>query len=220
MTQLRMLLLAFFFTVMSTAQAETGPVLFKDYLYGMADEGFSNNSAYYNCSEEFSVNALCLDDVSFLSTKFTIGLLFQEKRLQSVVLYTDFSEPTYLKTISALIKSFQISSMQSKNKNLDIIELNYKKTKEANLRGIINSFESNALSEGLLTYTFLEIQEYKNDHAINLVDLIRKLPNSSRQVDFTVGEEQNETLLVLSFTLPALKLQQLQDIIRKPIEKF
>jgi len=60
--------------------------LFKNYVYQTPLAKFAEATGYYDCSEDVSGTARCIDDVDFLEEKFTVALIFSGDKLMMVSL--------------------------------------------------------------------------------------------------------------------------------------
>ena len=208
------------FALASLSVLASGPKLFKEYRYDAQEQEFANIDAYYDCSEDVGAPALCIDEVSFLSAQFAGVLTFQDEQLRSVSLIAEFSEPLYQRVVAALVQKFQLAVLQSHNDRLDLIALRREISNQSELTARVSAFESVALTQGMLTYAFLDTKNKASGLAKNVVELIQQLPEDAREVDLTVGEDADDSWLTLKFMLPVLQIKQTEQLLRKPTEDF
>ena len=208
------------FALASLSVLASGPKLFKEYRYDAQEQEFANIDAYYDCSEDVGAPALCIDEVGFLSAQFAGVLTFQDKRLRSVSLIAEFSETLYQRVVAALVQKFQLAVLQSDNDRLDLIALRREISNQSELTARVSAFESVALTQGMLTYAFLDTKNKASGLAKNVVELIQQLPEDAREVDLTVGEDAYDSWLTVKFMLPVLQIKQTEQLLRKPTEDF
>ena len=72
----------------------------------------------------------------------------------------------------------------------------------------------------MLTYAFLDTKNKASGLAKNVEELIQQLPEDAREVDLTVGEDVDDSWLILKFMLPVLQIRQTEQLLRKPTEDF
>ena len=208
------------FALASFSVFASGPKLFKEYRYDAQEQEFANIDAYYDCSEDVGAPALCIDEVGFLSAQFAGVLTFQDEQLRSVSLIAEFSESLYQRVVAALVQKFQLAVLQSDNDRLDLIALRREISNQSELIARVSAFESVALTQGMLTYAFLDTKNKASGLANNVVELIQQLPEDAREVDLTVGEDADDSWLTLKFMLPVLQIKQTEQLLRKPTEDF
>ena len=84
--------LLIFYSGIVSAQSQpsgTPPMLFKEYLFDMPVSDFTD-AGYFDCSEDFGGLARCLDEIDFLEEKPTLVLRFNDKKLATVLLVSEF----------------------------------------------------------------------------------------------------------------------------------
>jgi hypothetical protein len=202
------------------AQAGDPTKLFKSYTFDAPLSMFSESDGYYDCSENIGGTARCLDDVEFLGHMFTAALSFDASRLVSVSLITDFEANLYLRVAGALGKTFGLCALQGATERLDLIELARSAKDQAAFQGRVATFESLNLSNGNLTYIFVErpIAELRGKK--NAVDAILSAPPGTRAAELIVVEDESNAVLLVTFTLPKLALHKTKKAMDAPVEEF
>ena len=67
-----------------------------------------------------------MDEIDFLEEKPALALRFNDKKLATVLLWSEFDEKIYAKVFGALSKNFTLVMMRSKTDSLDLIALEKK----------------------------------------------------------------------------------------------
>jgi hypothetical protein len=187
-----------------------GAVLFKQYKYGQSISEFPVGNEYEDCSADMGKLARCAEGIDFMGSQYSLALIFQDNALESVSLFTEFSEDIYRKLMASLPKNgFTLSVMQGESERLDVIETINKESRDVSISKI-SAFESINLSGGQLTYVFLEspiedLKKYKG-----AVDAITKLPAKTRELDMTVAEDEESAQIVLKFGLPKITMRSVK----------
>lgn len=195
--------------------------LFKTYEYGAHQSKFTEKTGYYDCAAELGIEkAICKKGILFLDEKFTIALSFDNKKLQSVMLYKDFSQDIYIKLFAALSKDFKLCAMKGVDDSVDLLNLSMNADNKSDFSAIVNNFENNNLTKGNLVYSFVETSIEQMRKYKSIPELLDNLPNSARSADLVVSEEGNEAIIAVLFTFPKTMVNKLKEQMMSPSEKF
>lgn len=201
--------------------ANNSKKLFKTYEYGASQSKFTEKTGYYDCAAELGIEkAMCKKDIPFLGEKFTLALSFDNKKLQSVMLYKNFSQDVYIKLFAALSKDFKLCAMKGKDDSVDLLNLSKNADSKSDFAALINTFESNNLTKGNLVYSFVETSTEQMRKHNSIPELLANLPDSARSADLLVYEEANEALVAVVFNYPKTILNKLKEQMKSPSEKF
>ncbi len=198
---------------LASIQSASAVTLFKDYVHGAPIGKFTGATGFYDCSNP-EQQGRCRDNVDFLGEKFTAVLVFREDRLDQVALVAPYRQDLYPKVSDALAKSFNIISLENQASSLDMVTLRNKATQDEYVQKFM-AFESAALAQGDLTYTYLEVPEtvgYQDAQA-----LLAASPEDVRLAAVRVFKDNESANLVVRFELPNVNLQHLKD---EPDEAF
>ncbi len=221
---MRKMILIFTSLLMLTASANAGMTakLYQGYKFGMSKNEIMKNSEIYECSEEFEKGALCLNEQKFAGKDVEIGFRFINKKLVTVVLFSEFTEENYLQFIGAISSKFQLATIASGNKKIDLI-VQMKKYKKAKFLKNITDFEQQALSSGDIKYTFIEDDGFNKliKSSANAVEMIFKADNNIRAVEYIITEvDENTVVGSIQFLAPKKALQLIQNKSKQKYEDF
>ncbi|RUQ39249.1 MAG: hypothetical protein EKK69_09815 [Candidatus Competibacteraceae bacterium] len=207
------------------AQTTNNPSLFKEYIYDTPSSVFLEKDGYYDCSDDTGDAARCMDNVDFVGHKFTIHLMFTDQHLTSVTLITDdFNQDVYLRIAGALGKTFTPCMLQGATERLDLIELARTSQSKSDFQSKMSSFESVNLSNGELTYIFVELPGSDIRGKKNAIEAIMSAPANTRTAELSVEEDtedNSKATLSINFTLPKLSLEKMnKKMSDAPVEKF
>ena len=209
------LVLAVFATMPVIAQEV---MLFKDFAFGSKVSEFSENKGFYDCSEEIGSRAQCKEDIKFLDHDFFQVLIFIEGRLRFVRLATEFEATLFQRTINAMVsQKFVLVGLQNGVERLDVLELLHRGKGDVDSK--VQEFESIGLNGNGLTYMFMEAPATALQRSRNLGELLRHMPENSREVDVEVATEDGVTYLRIDFTAPKRAIKEFQNAPIK-VEKF
>lgn len=212
-------LIIFIFST-SVAQAET-PKLYKSYGFGAPLSEFPVGAQYYDCTIEQGVTARCNDNESFLNHEFELILKFDNDRLESVMLATVFDQQIYAKTIGALNNDFSLIMLQSQTDQLDIINLLHQSKNREAFQARVAEYESINLSQGQLTYIFIEQSKEAYQKNKTATQAVMNAPKSVRTAELIVFDADEDAVLGLEFYLPALQIEKMNQAIKAaPKEAF
>lgn len=189
--------------------------LFKNYLYGQPFEMYSKSPDFSDCSDFFEQQALCKDDVLFLDHSFTAGLLFENKKLTSVVLYTEYSDELFATLMGSLPNNnFGLAMLNDSKEQIDVLQ-NFKQKGETETIKIINEFESRMVDEPEINLSFVENPK-QFQSCKNITEVIQKMNETNRGIDvFLEDDDEQNTWIYLSFLFPK---KEYQNLIKK--DKF
>lgn len=195
--------------------------LFKDFHYGEDISNFTTKKGFMDCSSEFGQSALCIDNIKFFGYDFTAALLFSDEKLKRISLLSDFDESIYKTLIASLPKNgFHAVIIQGKSERFDVIEEYKNKDNIESFKSKITSFESVQLTKGQVTYCFIEQPAVEIKKYPNAVTAISKLPKQTREIDFSVVEEDDSAVMILTFSLPKVFIDEVKSSGRVSDEKF
>lgn len=198
-----------------------GASLFKDYQYGASYEEFSEDLGYYDCTQEIGANALCLEVVPFVGHEFEMALVFNQQRLTSVSLFTDFDNDLHAKVMGALAKNFTLVALQGQDAIFDLITEAKSSSNAATYGANLNNFEVLQLSNGQLSYVFLEQTESALSKVNNATQAALSLPKGQRGAELIVMEDDEaDTFLLINFTSPRLEIERQEQLMAEPTEDF
>jgi hypothetical protein len=204
----------------SVSHADELP-LFKDFQYGQNISEFTTKKDFTDCSEEVGQSAICTDNIKFFGYDFTAALLFSDKKLTRVSLVSDFDESKYKTLIASLPKNgFNLVVIQGKSDRLDVIEAFNQKESLDSFKSKLTSFESVQLSQGQVTYSFVERPAVELKQYPDAVTAINKSPRQTREIDFMVEEEDTPPQMILTFSLPKVFINEIKNGGRVSEEKF
>ncbi len=206
----------------TSVNADTIAKLYQEYEFGMSKSEIMNNSKVYDCSEEFEKDALCLDEQKFAGKDVGIGFRFIDKKLITVILFSEFTAENYLQFIGALDSKFQLTTIESGDKKIDLI-LQMKKYKGAKYLKNINDFEQQARSSGDIKYTFIENDSFNKlvKSSANAVEMIFEADNNIRAVEYIITEvDENTTVGFIQFSAPNKMFQLMQNKSKQKYEDF
>lgn len=209
--------LLIFYSGIVSAQSQasgTSPVLFKEYLFGMPVSTFTDAAGYFDCSEDFGGLARCLDEIDFLEEKLALALRFNDKKLATVLLVSEFDEKVYAKVFGALSKNFTLVMMRSKTDSLDLIALEKKASDRKAFAANITEYETLHLRAGQLSYIFIEETPQTVRKAETASEAEANASEHARKVEMKVVEDDGEAFLIVEFSLPRLNLKRMQDTMK------
>ena len=216
--------LLIFYSGIVSAQSQasgTPPMLFKEYLFDMPVSDFTDAAGYFDCSEDFGGLARCLDEIDFLEEKPALALRFNDKKLATVLLWSEFDEKIYAKVFGALSKNFTLVMMRSKTDSLDLIALEKKVPDRKAFTAKITEYETLHLRGGQLSYIFIEETPQTLRKAQSAAGAEANAPEHARAVEMKVIESEGKAFLIVEFSLPRLNLKRMQDTIKNvKSEKF
>ena len=196
--------------------------LFKSYTFGMPKSHIAKESGVFDCSQDFSTEALCVEDRSFLGAQAAFVFKFSNHKLVQVMLIMDYSEELYYKLFGTLYKKMALMAIENGSERLDLLKL-YKEDRK-NLKSKMTLFESEALKQGAISYIFLDKKVAKalRNRVNNVVDMVLKAPRDLREVDFSVStDNEGQSYLSVVFSLPKLALNVISNKIQSaPDEDF
>lgn len=209
------------FILCISASAAESPKLFKSYAYDAPLSQFPVGEQFYDCTADHGVTARCSDAESFLGHSFEMILKFHNEGLASVTLATLFDQQIYLKAIGALHRDFGLIMLQGKTDRLDIIDLIRQSRGKAAYEPRINEYESLNLSQGQLTYTFIEQPKEAYRNHKTAIAAVMNAPGTARVVEMMAMEDEENAILGLVFSLPRLDKEKLERTIKDaPKESF
>ena len=191
------------------------PRLFRDFVFGMPKAELLELPDIYDCSAEIGEEGwLCLPEGgdTFANTDVEVAFALIDEALFSVTLVTEFSQQKYVDFIAALSARHELVSLGGTQGVLDLmIEARNAGTDQATYRKRLADFESQALQNGTITYTFVArswLQSASAAGARTAVDLMRKMATDDRLVELSAtdgeGEYAGEAFLTIRFTLPKM----------------
>ena len=199
----------------------SSPVLFKEFLFNMPVTDFTEAAGYFDCSEDFGGLARCLDEIDFLEEKLALALRFNDKRLASVLLVSEFGEKIYAKVFGALSKNFTLVMMRGKNDALDLIALEKKSSDRKAFAADITEYETLHLRSGHLSYIFIEETPQAIRKAQTAFEAEANALEHARKVEMKAIEEDGEAFLIVEFSLPRLNQKRMQETMKNiKSEKF
>lgn len=204
------------------ANSEAASKLYHDYEFGMSRDEIFKDDQIYDCSEEFEKGALCLNEQKFIGEDVDIGFRFINEKLVTVILFTDFTEESYIAFTGALNSKFQLVTIESDDKKIDLI-VQIKKFAEPVFLKNISDFEQQALANGSIKYTFIEDVEFNKlaKSSANAVDLIMKADSNTRAVEYIISEVDEDTVVgLIQFSAPKKVLQLIQEKSEQKYEDF
>ena len=216
-------LLIFYSGIVSAQPQASGtpPVLFKEYLFNMPVSDFTDAAGYFDCSEDFGGLARCLNEIDFLEEKLALALRFNDKKLATVLLVSEFDEKIYAKVFGALSKNFTLVMMRSKTDALDLVALEKKVPDRKAFAANITEYETLHLRGGQLSYIFIEETPQALRNAKTASGAEANAPEHARTVEMKAIEKDGEAFLIVEFSLPRLNLKRMQDTMKNvKSEKF
>lgn len=194
--------------------------LFRQFKYGQPIRDFPVGSQYEDCSADIGQSARCVEEIEFMGEKYSAAFVFSDNELASVSLVANYSEETYRKVMASLPKNgFNLALMQGTTGRLDLIETINKEGQSAFVSKI-SGFESVNLQSGRLTYIFVELPGSELKEYKSAVDAVTKMPVKTRELDFTVSENDGAASIILKFTLPRLDIHKMSTSGKASTEKF
>lgn len=216
-----LLLMASLASLTFGAQAFSQTTLFRDIVYGAPASSFSAAQNYYDCSADAGSAALCLDDTTFLDEPFGLVLKLTDNEVTSVIAVADYSEAVYGKLFGALSENFTFIGMENKQEFFDLIERARAATNEQAFTDQISLFESSALSDGQLSYYFIEQSQAQIEPMRSATEVIRTVGPDVRLARLIVTEDQDGAFAMAEFSLPGKDSERLQSNMEKAKkEKF
>ncbi len=222
MGKIPILLLLFFTLFYSTSSADEGVKLFKNYYFGTNRDEILKEPNVYDCSDALGNQGLCVDNQTFSNVDLSYGFKFINNKLIQVVLFSEYSYENYLNLFGTINSKFTLTTMQTQTDRLDLLELYKNDFTNANSR--ISSFESTALTNGNLTYIFIDNDNTTKEtisNSDNVVQLIKNGDDNLREVDYQIITNEDGEFLIVSFSVPKMSLIFLKQTLKeKPIEDF
>jgi len=163
---------------------------------------------------------MCKDDTAFVTEKFKLILMFENKKLYSVSLFKDFSQDIYLKLFGTLTNDFKLCAMKGNDSSMDLLNLADNVNSRSDFEAQVNNFENSNLTKGQLTYSFVETTPEKMRKFKSVPELIRNLPDSARSAELVVYQEGNESAIAVTFSFPKTLLNKLKEQQKLHHEKF
>lgn len=197
------------------------PKLFKDWAYKTPMASFSQELGFYDCAADFGAKAVCIDDVEFLGYPFGAVLSPTEGSLAEVMLVAEFDYDLYVKLMGALAGGFTLISMPGANDQLDLLHALQVSRNSQQFQSRLNDYETLGLSQGQLTYTFIEqsgdvVRRFSTASAAAFA-----APETARLAELVVYEDEYESTLLVKFSLPTLSRESARESMqRMPVEDF
>ena len=115
--------------------------------------------------------------------------------------------------------------LQGATERLDLIELARTSQSKANFASKMSSFESANLSNGELTYIFVELPGSDLRGKKNAIEAIMSASANTRTAELSITEDDTEddskATLLINFTLPKLSLEKMKKKMSDaPVENF
>lgn len=209
-----------------TPSVPTDFKLYKNYTYGMARSKIAKLPNIINCGQTVQIpGALCIDNMKFAGIDTMIIFQFADKALVSVILATEFTLNKYTKIFGVLNKKFAFVAMNNGKDTFDILKVSRKTWTGKGVQDKIAKYESDALTNGNITYTFLSDLNKKNkfDYS-SIAKAISDAPFKSREINYIIKETGPDVFGFIKFTLPKITEQVIKNKVKQaqqePIEDF
>lgn len=206
--------------------------LFKSLSYGDQQSSFTAKDGYYDCEKKygenlkkFGENLICNDDMQFAEHSFIGVLSFDDNKLNTVILITNFEENLMLKIPVILLKTMPVVMIEGKAEELDLLKLRKEESSDRkSYQQKFLEFAGRNRANGFVRFTHIEAPENELFQYNFVMEAIDALPTKTRFAEFIYGDEGAQPVLVLRFSYPKLDLRNLlkemKEITEKPVEKF
>ena len=157
----------------------------------------------------------------FLDEEFTVALRFNNQKLQSVMLLSEFEQNRYTKMFGALNNNFTFVAMQDKAAMFDLLAMRSRVKNEQELTDRVSEFEARALNDGQLVYFFIEEPVEDLLKFSSATQAERESGKDKRSAKIIVSEDNDGAYLVTEFSLPRRDIEQMQKTMQGvKTEKF
>ncbi|MDD1015910.1 hypothetical protein [Pseudomonas rubra] len=211
--------LALAITLGASPSAMAEAKLFKDFAFDSPRSAYTEAKGYYDCSEDLLAPAMCKDDVDFIGHKFTLALVFAGGKLSTVSLISDFDQELYTNAMTALSKTFMLSSMSDANTQLDLIELANSARSRDDYLTRYTRYEEVGVAAGDFTYTFLEGADTSKKYS-SVPTLLNGSADNIRSAELMLTGEGADSALYIRFAFPNLEMKKAEAAAEKPVESF
>lgn len=173
--------------------------LFQNYKYGAAKSTFTSESGFYDCSKSLHADARCLEQVDFAGDKYFLGLIFQDSKLESVVLASPYSIDAYYRLVGLLSQKYMTILLKDKTTEFDVVR-SYAEN-PVGMSDEFFKFQRVGVTTGQMTlYMFEGANNYMKGRS-SAQQVLNALPRDTRmaKVNRTRGQESDYVFVTFAF---------------------
>jgi len=198
------------------------PKLFKDIYFGTKKDQITSDFNTYDCSDQFESGSICSENAfEFLGYTWRITEFgFVRDKLVYINLIMLFEQEALQTVLKAVATDHILAALQGPTETTDLIAMRKKYTDEQQFMTQLTAIEQFNLLQGNCKYMLMDKAktiQFKDEPTLQ--NIVAAMDKDVREVDVSVYQYGNDTVLSVLFSIPKMGLEVYNQSQQKAVKE-